>query len=75
MPPISAVSVHGWLRFMVTPQRMTPTVFAEFRRRLLRHRKRPVFVIVDNPSIHRARTLKDFVEQTKGRLRPFYLRP
>ena len=74
-PPISAVSAHGWLRFMAAPQHMTATVFAEFRRRLLRDRKRPVFVIVDNRSIHRARKLEDFVEQTKGRPRPFRLRP
>ena len=72
---ISAVSAQGQLRFMVTPQRMTATVFVEFLRRLIHNQKRPVFLIVDNHSTHRARMVKDFVEQTQGQLRLFYLPP
>lgn len=51
---ISAVSTQGQLRFMVTPQRMTASVFVEFLRRLIRSQKRPVFLIVDNQSTHKA---------------------
>ncbi len=72
---ISAVSAQGQLRFMVTPQRMTASVFVEFLRRLTHNQQRPVFLIVDNHSTHKARMVKDFVEQTQGRLRLFYLPP
>jgi len=72
---ISAVSAKGQLRFMVTPQRLTATVFVEFLRRLIHNQERPVLLIVDNHSTHKARMVKDFVEQTCGQLRVFYLPP
>lgn len=72
---ISAVSAKGQLRFMVTPQRMTAPVFVEFLRRLIHNQERPVFLIVDNHSTHKARMVKDFVEEAKGKLRLFYLPP
>jgi transposase len=70
---ISAVSAKGQLRFMVTPDRMTALVFVEFLRRLIHNQERPVFLIVDNHSTHRARIVKDFVEKNSKRLRLFYL--
>lgn len=70
---ISVVSAKGQLRFMVTPERMTALVFIEFLRRLIDNHERPVFLIIDNHSTHRARIVKDFVENTSGRLRLFYL--
>ena len=72
---ISAVSAKGQLRFMVTPQRMTATVFLDFLRRLIHNQDRPVFLIVDNHPTHKARMVKDFIEQTNGQLRLFYLPP
>ena len=70
---MSAVSAKGQLRFMVTPDRMTALVFVEFLRRLIHNQERPVFLIVDNHSTHRARIANDFVVKTSGRLRLFYL--
>jgi len=72
---ISAVSAKGQLQFMVTPERMTAPVFVEFLRRLIHNQERPVFLIVDNHSTHKARMVKDFVAETKGKLRLFYLPP
>lgn len=47
---ISAVSARGQLRFMVTPQRMTATVFVTFLRRPTHNEDRPVFPIVARPT-------------------------
>ena len=63
---ISAVSATGQLRFMVTPQRMTATVFIEFLRRLIYNQGRPVFLIVDTHSTHEARMVQDVVEETRA---------
>ncbi|HUY24359.1 MAG TPA: transposase [Candidatus Saccharimonadales bacterium] len=72
---ISAVSAKGQLRFMVTPQRMTAPVFVEFLRWLIHNQQRPVFFIGDNHSTHKARMVKDLVDETKGKLRLFHLPP
>ncbi len=72
---ISALSAKGQLRFMVTPQRKTATVFIEFLRRLTHNQERPGFLIVDSHSPHKAHMVQDFVEETKGKLRLFYLPP
>jgi transposase len=70
---ISAVSANGQLRFMANPDPTTAPVFVEFLRRLIHNEERPVFLIVDNHSTHRARIVKDFVENNSERLRLFYL--
>ncbi len=59
----------------MTPQRKTATVFVEFLRRLTHNQERPGFLIVDNHSPHKAHMVQDFVEETKGKLRLFYLPP
>lgn len=63
---ISPVSAKEHLRFMVTAQRMTATVFVDFLRQLTHNRGRPVFLIVDNHSTLKARMVKDFIETPNG---------
>lgn len=72
---ISAISARGALRFMATEDRLTADVFCRFLNRLIAGETRPVYLIVDNHSVHRSRKVREFVESTKGRLRIFYLSP
>lgn len=72
---ISAISARGLLRFMVVKGKVNGPKYIEFLQRLIHNAPRPVFLIVDGHPVHKARTVKDFVASTEGRLRLFYLPP
>ncbi|WP_175561463.1 transposase [Geodermatophilus obscurus] len=74
---ISAISAKGALRFSVLAETFTGAEFIAFLPRLLhdtqRTRSGPVFVIVDNHPVHRAKAVARFVDSTNGALRLFRL--
>jgi transposase len=72
---LSAVAAHGHFHFMVHEGRATAEVFVDFLERLLHDADRPAFLIVDAPSIHKARIVREFVEEQNGRLKLFFLPP
>jgi transposase len=72
---ISAVSPKGQLRFMVTPKRISASVFVEFLKRLMHGWKKRIFLIVDGHPTHKARVVKTYLEKVDGKLRLFYLPP
>ncbi|MGB3224615.1 MAG: IS630 family transposase [Desulforhopalus sp.] len=72
---ISAISPRGTMRFMATEGNVTSTVFIEFLKCLLYKANRPVFLILDNHSVHRSKEVRDFVKSTNGKLHLFFLPP
>jgi transposase len=72
---ISAISARGLLRFMVVKGKVNGPKYIEFLQRLIHNAPRPIFLVVDGHPVHKARTVKDFVASTEGRLRLFYLPP
>jgi transposase len=72
---ISAVSSQGELRFMITKGRVTAAVFIDFLKRLLVNATRPIYVIADGHSTHRAKLVERFVAAQHGRLALFILPP
>ncbi|GAA3476012.1 IS630 family transposase [Streptomyces yanii] len=70
---ISAVTGRGALRFMVVEGGVNAAVFLTFAKRLVADADRPVFLVLDNHSIHKSKKLKAFAEESGGRLRLFYL--
>jgi transposase len=70
---ISAISAQGALRFSVLPGTLTGARFIAFLQRLISDAQRagtgPVFCIVDNHPVHRAKTVDRFVASTHGALR------
>lgn len=70
---ISTITNRGTLTFMVFRHRFTSLVLLTFLRRLLRQRKRPIFLIVDRHPVHKARKVQDWVKTHQTRLRLFYL--
>src|SRR4051794_35803927 len=70
---ISAISAQGALRFSVLPGTLTGARFIAFLQRLVSDAQRagtgPVFCIVDNHPVHRAKTVDRFVASTRGALR------
>jgi transposase len=75
MNMISAVSAQGEFRFMTVKGKVNARVFIRYLRRLLHNATRPVFLIVDRHSAHRAKMVARFVEAQEGRLRLFFLPP
>src|SRR5881398_3200961 len=67
---ISAISAQGALRFSVLAGTLTGAGFIAFLRRLVHdaagHGGGPVFVIVDNHPVHRAKAVDRFVDSTDG---------
>jgi transposase len=72
---ISAIGARGDFRFMVHEGTVTATVFREFLKRLMRGASKPIFLVVDGHSIHKARVVREFVERQAGRLKLFFLPP
>lgn len=70
---ISTVSNRGALSFMVFTRRFTWRVMLEFLRRLLRQRRRKVFLIVDGHPVHRSGKVARWVAAQEGRLRLHFL--
>src|SRR5919112_3278069 len=70
---ISAISAQGALRFSVLAGTLTAAGFIAFLKRLLhdaaQHDGGPVFCIVDNHPVHRAKAVAKFVDSTNGALR------
>jgi transposase len=72
---ISAVSAQGEFRFMTVKGRVGAPLFIEFIKRLLHGMERMVFLIVDGHPVHKAKSVKSFIESVKDRFRLFYLPP
>lgn len=72
---ISAVSPRGDVRFMIHEGSVTAPVFKEFLKRLMLGATKPIYVVVDGHSIHKAKLVRDYVDSQKGNLKLFYLPP
>jgi transposase len=70
---ISAVTNRGHLCFMVFGEGFRVRVFLDFLRRLIKHAKRQVFVIVDGHPVHRAKLVHAWRTRHLDELELFYL--
>ena len=60
---------------MVQEGAVTAMVFREFLKRLMAGAKQPIFLVVDGRPIHKAKLVKDYVEQQQEQLKLVYLPP
>ena len=73
---LSAIGPDGEMSFMLHDGRVTAVVFIEFLERLLHDiPDRPIFLILDNLSVHKANRVQAFVDAQGGRLKLFFLPP
>jgi len=70
---ISTVTNRGQLAFMVFKERFTAPVFLKFLRRLIRHAKKKVYLIVDGHPVHRSRAVKGWLAKHKEQIQMFRL--
>jgi len=70
---ISSITNRGRVAFMVFRESFTVRVYRRFLKRLLRHTKRPIFLIVDRHPVHRARDIQRWLAERGDRIRVFWL--
>ena len=72
---ISALTNQGTVRFMIYKGALSPDILLRFLRRLIQGRKRPIFLILDNLRVHKARKVAAWAERNASRIRIFFLPP
>lgn len=70
---LSTVTNRGQLAFMVFKEGLCVAVFLRFLRRLLRHSRTPLFLIVDRHPVHRAKAVQRWLADRPAQLRLFFL--
>lgn len=70
---LSTVTNRGRLAFMVFKEGLRASVFLRFLRRLLRHSRSPVFLIVDRHPVHRAKAVQAWLAERPAQCRMFFL--
>jgi transposase len=72
---VSAISPRGELHFQVHESGIRQEEFLDFCQMLVADVGRPVFLIMDNSQVHRARILKEHAARSNGMLTLFFLPP
>lgn len=70
---MSSITNRGQLCFLVFDGSFNAEVFIRFCRRLLRQRRRRIFLIVDGHPVHRSAAARDWLHANRGRIRMFFL--
>lgn len=70
---ISAINNQGKMQWMALKEALNADIFIDFLGRLIRHRKRKIFLIVDNLRVHHSKLVKEWLEKNKHRIELFYL--
>lgn len=70
---ISAVTARGEFWYSVYTGRLNATRFVEFLKNFMRHRRRPVFLVVDGLPAHKAKLVATYVQSLKGKLELHFL--
>jgi transposase len=69
----SAVNAKGGFWFATFSGAMRAALFVDLLKQLLRHRKKPLFLVLDSLPAHKAKLVEHYVASTAGRLRLFFL--
>jgi transposase len=72
---LSTVTNQGKVRFMVLEGPLSAQILIRFLRRLIRDTNRRVFVILDNLNVHKAATVRAWVEAHCDAIELFYVPP
>jgi transposase len=70
---ISAITNKGKLAFMVYKSKFNSGVFIDFAKRLVRHSRRKVFLIVDGHPTHRSGKVRKWIAQNHSHINLFFL--
>ena len=69
----SAVNSKGGFWFATYQGAMTADLFVAMLKLIMRHRRRPLFLILDSLPAHKAKVVRDYVEGTNDKLKLYFL--
>lgn len=69
----SAVNARGAFWFQIYQGALNAELFVELLKRMMRHRKKPVHLIIDGLPAHKKALVGDYVKSTRGRLALHFL--
>jgi len=69
----SAVNAKGGFWFATYKGGMSAELFIEMLKALMRHRRKPLFLVLDSLPAHKARIVQKYVESTNGKLELHFL--
>jgi len=69
----SAVNAKGGFWFQTYKGALSGELFVELLKKMMRHRKQPVHLIVDGLPAHKKALVRDYVQSTRGRLTMHFL--
>jgi len=69
----SAVNAKGGFWFATYKGGMSAELFIAMLKALMRHRRKPVFLVLDSLPAHKARIVQNYVASTKGKLELYFL--
>ena len=72
---ISVLTNQGTLRFMTYKGALKSDILLCFLKRLIRGRKRPIFLILDNLRVHKSRKVTAWVKRNESHIQIFFLPP
>lgn len=72
---ISSVTNRGLMRFMIYDGALNIEIFLSFLKRLVKGRKRKLFLVVDNLRVHRAKAVAAWATERADKIELFYLPP
>lgn len=72
---ISSITNRGDLQFMLYQKGLKVPLFLTFIKRLIAHRKRKIFLIVDNLRVHHAKKVTEWLENHKKEIEIFFPTP
>ena len=72
---ISAVNAKGAFWYKVYSGMFTAALFVVMLKDLMKGRKKPVMLVVDGLPVHKAKSVANYVQSTKGRLELHFLPP
>jgi transposase len=72
---LSAISNRGKLRFVLYKDNTNADKLIDFMRRLVHDSPKKVFLVLDNPRVHRAKKVTAWLEKHKAEIEVFYLPP
>jgi transposase len=72
---VSAISNKGHVEFMILDGTFNGKIFLEFMARLIKHKQKKIFLVVDGHTAHKTKEVKAWLDDNKSRIELFFLPP
>jgi transposase len=70
---ISTISNYGSLAFMMFTEKFTQDLFLTFLKKLVRRKKKKIFLILDSHPVHKGKKVKKWIKENQKKITVFFL--